>query len=471
MNRFLQSFKYALFDFMAAILAYTCFFYYRKIFVESKKFGVNIPIELGGYFVKSALIIGCFWLCLYLITGTYKNPYRKSRLNEFFQTFLISLIGCVAIFFAMILDDTILSYKTYYVSFLVLFGLHFFLTFIPRFILSSITAYKVHNRLIGFDTIIVGSNEKAKELYEEMSKAKPASGERFVGYVRVDPDTPDLLADDLTNLGPYTKLPDLIAEMGIEDVILAVESSEHHKLEAVLNQLEEKKVIVKIIPDMYDILSGSVKMNSIFGTPLIEIDQRLMPTWQLVSKRAIDIFASLFALIILSPVYLFTALMVKLSSPGPILFKQKRIGLHGKPFYILKFRSMFTDAEKHGPQLSSDNDPRITSWGRIMRKYRLDELPQFYNVLIGDMSLVGPRPEREYYIEKIVEKAPAYRHLHKVQPGITSWGMVKYGYAEDIDEMITRMKYDLLYVENMSLLHDIKILVHTVLIVLQGRGK
>lgn len=430
-----------------------------------------MPVEWDVYFFKSAAAIGAFWILLYLITGTYKRPFRKSRLNELFQTFLISLIGCLLIFFFLILDDTIITYKTYYVSFLVLFGCHFTLTFIPRFILSTITAVKVHSKKIGFNTLIIGSNEKAVELFNEISSTKPYSGEKFQGYVTVGSKTEHLLDEELKCLGHFEELQDIISNHEIEDVIIAVESSEHHLLESVLTELEDLNVTVKIIPDMYDILSGSVKMNSIFGTPLIEIDKQLMPTWQMVLKRTIDIVFSLTAIVLLLPVYLFTTIMVKMSSKGPILFRQERIGLHGKPFMILKFRSMYVDAEKDGPQLSSEHDPRITPWGRIMRKFRLDELPQFFNVLKADMSLVGPRPERQFYVDQIVAKAPAYKHLKQVKPGITSWGMVKYGYAENVDEMVKRMKYDLLYIENMSIMHDVKILVYTVLIVIQGRGK
>lgn len=222
---------------------------------------------------------------------------------------------------------------------------------------------------------------------------------------------------------------------------------------------------------MYDILSGSVKMTSIFGAPLIEITKEIMPAWQQSLKRIFDILVSLMVLTVFSWIYILVALAVKLNSKGPIFYSHERIGWHGKPFLIHKFRSMYTDAEKMGPALSSKNDPRITPLGRFLRKVRLDEIPQFYNVLIGEMSIVGPRPERQFFIDQIIQKAPHYKHLHKVRPGITSWGQVKYGYAENVEEMIERLKYDIIYIENMSLGVDMKILIYTALIVVQGRGK
>ena len=212
-------------------------------------------------------------------------------------------------------------------------------------------------------------------------------------------------------------------------------------------------------------------MTSIFGAPLIQINHEIMPAWQKSAKRVLDISVSIIAIILFLPFYMITAILVGFSSSGGIFYSHERIGINGKPFTMYKFRSMYSDAEKDGPQLSSQEDPRITPFGRFMRKTRIDETPQFFNVIKGDMSLVGPRPERQYFIDQIMERTGHYSHLQRIKPGITSWGQVKYGYAENVDEMIQRMKYDILYLENMSLFVDFKILIYTVLIVLQGRGK
>lgn len=292
----------------------------------------------------------------------------------------------------------------------------------------------------------------------------------FIGFIQAN-GSDTQLKSLMPNLGKVGDLDRVVREYAIQEVIIAIGSSDHAILESVLNKLESSPVEVRIIPDIYDILSGSVRMSSIYGAPLIEIDREIMPQWQRSLKRMMDWGVSIVAILILFPVYLVIGLAVWSTSKGPVFFLQERIGWHGKPFRIIKFRTMVQDAEKAGPQLSSENDPRITPLGKFLRKSRMDELPQFFNVLKGDMALVGPRPERAHFIAKIVERAPHYTHLQKVRPGITSWGQVKYGYAENVDEMIQRLRFDLIYIENMSIALDIKILFYTVLTVLKGRGK
>jgi exopolysaccharide biosynthesis polyprenyl glycosylphosphotransferase len=471
MNRRIQALKYIVTDFFAASLAWALFYLYRKLFIESAKFGYNPEIELDRQFYLGITIIPILWIIVYAFTGTYSDIYRKSRLRELGQTLYISVIGVLVIFFTLLLDDTIVSYKSYYSNFFALLFLHFFITATARLILTTVTGRKIKSRKIGFNTLLVGSNQKALTLYRELEFATQSQGNHFIGFIHIDHNNGHLLKGILPHMGSINDLKKIIDEYKVEEVIIAIESSEHESIGRIINVLEDTRVIVKIIPDMYDILSGSVKMNGIFGAPLIEISPGLMPVWQQVIKRIIDIVISLALLVILSPVFILVALIIKITSRGPVFFVQERIGQHGLPFNIYKYRSMRFDAENGVPMLSSENDSRITPFGRFMRKIRLDEIPQFYNVLIGDMSLVGPRPERQFFIDQIMPIAPHYRHLHKVKPGITSWGQVKFGYAENVEEMVERLKYDVIYIENMSLGLDFKILFYTVKTILQRSGK
>lgn len=464
MNVKLQTIKYVLLDAFAAALAWFSLFTYRKLYIE------YTPIEFNPNFFYALLLIPIFWISLYVLLGLYADIYRRHRLKELGQIISVSGLGVIVLFFAFILDDQIYNYKNYYASILVLFLSHFFFTFLFRIILTSQTVKRVHSGKIGFKTLILGGNDRALAMYEEILHLKKSPGFKFIGFVKVN-GVDNVLEKHLPKLGAYSDLSNIVIKNQIREVIIALESSDHKKIGEILNQLEGLDVRLKIVPDMYDIMSGSVRMTSIFGLPLIQVNRSIMPQWQFTLKRLMDFSFSTLAILLLSPAYILIAVLVKLSSPGTIFFKQQRIGLHGKPFTIYKYRTMVENAEAKGPQLSSSNDSRITKLGKFLRKTRLDEFPQFFNVIKGDMALVGPRPERQHYIDLIMEQAPHYRHLQKVRPGITSWGQVKYGYAENVEQMIQRLKYDVIYIENMSLSVDFKILFYTILTVLKGDGK
>lgn len=453
-----------LLDYLSGALAWALFYFFRKIYIE------KVVVEIDDMFYLGVFLIPFFWISLYYLQGTYFDIKRLFRIKILNLTFIASVIGTIILFFAFLLDDTITIYNLYYQSLLALFVIHFIVSFIPRIIFTSILVKNVHTGKVGFKTIIIGGSDKAVGIFHEIKMLHKGIGTDFIGFVKIN-GSDTQLASELTLLGHVDDLERLIEEHKIESIIIAVESSDHQRLNQFVSRIHGKGIKIHLLPDMFDITSGSVKMNNIFGVLLVELNLEAMPFWQMKVKRLLDILISVVAIILLIPVYLILAIFVKSSSKGPIFFTQERVGLNGKPFNIIKFRTMYVDAELQGPQLSSTDDPRITKSGKIMRKMRLDEFPQFFNVVKGDMSLVGPRPERQHYISLIVEREPQFTQLNSVRPGITSWGQVKYGYAENVDQMVQRMKYDLLYLKNMSLALDFKIMLYTIMIVLKAKGK
>ncbi len=465
MKKSKQAGKYILSDFISASVAWLLFNILRyEVFAidegaDSLLDYLQYPGVLGGQ-----VVIPLFWLVLYYFSGYYNKPFGKSRLTELFSTFITVLIGTVFVFFALLLDDIPRSIDIYYKLFFGMFGLQFFITYIPRLLITQSGMRKIKNREWAMKVLIIGAGGKAVRIAHDLYRL----GYDICGFVSEDERTP-VKADRNQVLGTVEDIPVLMEKENVDEIVLAVESKNNKALLGILYSLYRYKRPIKVLADRFNMLS-KIQLRTIRGIPLVDVtDNNFSPAEQNI-KLFLDKVCSVVALLLLSPLFAYIAWRVKKDSPGPVFFRQERIGYLGQPFWMYKFRTMYVNAEENGPSLSSEDDLRVTPFGRIMRKYRLDELPQFWNVLKGDMSLVGLRPERKYFIDEIVKTAPYYYLLHNVRPGITSLGMVKYGYAASVDKMVERMEYDILYYENMSLTLDLTILIYTVKTVITGKG-
>ena len=467
MNQKKQLTKYIVSDTVSAIIAWFLFFLFRRVVFENvllkEAFTSLSSLNLHILF----LFIPGFWLFVNYFSGYYTCVFRKSRLSEFFTTLIFSFFGCLVIFFLLLFDGRATTYN-YYISFFVLFGLHFLFTYIGRISITQHATKKIHHRVWALNTLIIGTGGNAKSIVGELNAMKQSMGNRIVGFISTDNN--NVKVDNEMVLGTLNDLDSIIINQKIKEIIIAVDNSQSELVFNILGKSYKYNVEVKTIPSLHEIINGNIHMSTIYAMPLVSLSANGMPYWQRNVKRILDIFFSVFFMITLFPVFLFIAIKVKLSSPGSIFYTQERIGKHGKPFNIIKFRTMIEDSESTIPLLTSEDDERVTPFGKILRKYRLDELPQFWNVLKGDMSIVGYRPERQFFIDQIVEQAPHYYLLQKIHPGITSWGMVKYGYADNVDKMAERLEYDIIYIENLSLTIDLKIIIYTFKIIFTGRG-
>ena len=466
-----QLFKYLFADYIAANLAWLAFNIVRYYEIaQYNGFSTLSNFLLFRNVLFGQFIVSFSWLILYYYSGYYNRLFEKSRLSEFFTTFGTVLIGTIFLFFAFLLKILPDSIRVYYEQLAYLFFFTFGFTYLFRSIITYQTARKIRNREWTTNALILGTGEKALQIQKLLNEPTASIAYTIQGFIRINQSDNRKAIDNQFILGGLDDLEALIRDLNTEELIVAIDSDEDEDLLTLLYSLYQYQLPLKLPISHTHLLTGGIKIKTITGLPLFDVTHHNFSEGEKNIKLSLDKFISLFLLVLLSPIYLYLMFRIKKDSEGPIFIKQERIGYLGKPFMMYKFRTMREDAEKNGPTLSSEHDERVTQLGQIMRKYRMDEIPQFWNVLKGDMSIVGPRPERKYYIDQIVKQAPYFYLLHNVRPGITSWGMVKFGYARNINEMVERMQYDILYYENMSLMLDLKIIIYTFQTIFTGKG-
>ncbi len=461
--------QYVVGDFIMANLAWFLLNTYRSIKLATYNSHDIWQFLSSEREIQLQILIPLFWMGIYYYSGYYNKPIHRDRLEELRVTIVSAAIGSLSVFFLAILNDNSLYYQTFYKLLLISFFLQFVLTYAFRFTLTQSLMRLIHQRKFGWHTLVIGAGKRALNFEKELSNLSVGIGSLIQGFIDTGKE-PRKVSEDRV-LGKWEDVDKVIRDYKIREIILAPDSHDEKQLYELLKSLYKYNIPLKAIAGKYSVLSRAVKMTSVFTSPMIEITRDNMPEGQKNVKQTLDVAVALFSLIFLSPLFLYLAWRIKKDSPGKVLYKQERIGYLGKPFYIIKFRTMRENAESSGrPLLSSEDDDRITPFGRVMRKYRLDELPQFWNILKGEMSLVGPRPERKYFVEQIIEKAPYYCLIYNVKPGLTSWATVKNGYANTIEKMLDRLKYDIVYLESRSIGVDFKILFYTIKTIITGEG-
>lgn len=465
---------YVLCDFVAAHIAWCLFStarYYMTIdIVTEHGFSSLWSFLTAPSLVAGQIIIPFFILFVSYLSGYYNGSVLKSRLQEFLTTGVLSFVASLVVFFTILINDAYQERLKNYELIIIMWGILFISQYFFRLTITNIVAGKVRTGEFEINTLLIGYSKYAIEFARKLIKAKDTMGYRIKGFVRLESDTYTNSNEWKLPVYEFNELDQLCQQEHIQTLIITTQSKNRNNTLNLINHLFRYNLPIKIHPELYDILLSRIRHANIIGEPLIDIAQSNMTECQKSVKRTLDIIISTMALVLLSPFLAVVALLIKHDSKGPVFYRQERIGKSGKPFYIYKFRTMVYNAESATPQLSSENDRRITKVGKTLRKYRIDEIPQFWNVIKGEMSIVGPRPERKYFADQIIEKAPYYALVYQVRPGITSWGMVKFGYATNVEEMIARAKYDLIYIENMSLLIDLKIIAYTVRTVVTGKG-
>ena len=464
MNKRLEKILVLLIDFVTINVSWAIYFVLK---VESGLFdSFSNPVFLIPMFT-----VYIYWVLIFLFIGMYRSWFATSRFDEVSTLFKASFVGILILFSVIMYDDSVhnVPSQTRYVI-LIYWGIFFVLVAFGRVIVRSIQRNLLIKGVGRRGAIIVGFNPKAHKIHDSIDKHR-GLGLDVKAYTAVKRENVGKEYNGIKAVNTTNHLRSVINKYDAKEVIIALEKNEDDIFMKVIEKTEGIDIGLKIVPDLYEIISGQAKTTQLYGFPLIDIKPQLMQEWEKKVKRLMDITLSFMFLIFASPIMLATAIAIKLESKGPVFYKQERMGINGTTFKIIKFRSMRQDAEKlSGPVWATKDDPRITKVGKFIRKVRIDEIPQVINVLKGEMSFVGPRPERPHFVEKLSEEIPLYRRRLKVRPGITGWAQVKHKYDETIEDVKNKLRYDLFYIENISLRMDLKIIFRTVFVVLFGKG-
>lgn len=444
-------------DLLFINLAWTFYYFFR---IESGWIKYANPPS----FLLPLIVVYFYWLIIFSFAGLYEHWFVRSRFDEFASVFKTVSFGCFILFFIIFIDD-FMNNAPIISRFLIL--IYWIVMVISvstgRIVIRSIQRNLLQKGIGQRNAFIIGSGDKATELRNMIGKF-PQLGYKILGLVSPD------AGNEQTSIGRLENIQKLIKDNEVTEILIALETNEKEKLIDILRYCTEEKVNMKILPDMYEIVSGMAKTNQIYGVPLIEVMPDIMSVSGKLTKRILDVTISFFTLLILSPLLLLVSVIIKLDSKGPVFYRQIRVGRKGKEFHMYKFRSMIATAEEYGPEWSGENDPRITRTGKILRKTYLDEVPQMINVLKNEMSLIGPRPERPYFVEQLKKEIPYYYKRLTVKPGITGWAQIKHKYDSSLEDVKTKIQYDFYYIENMSLKLDFKIMINTIIVIFLMKG-
>lgn len=460
---------YVISDWITTVLAFLAFDICRFYILQLEN-GTLLKLEeyiLMPKMILEQIFIPIGLLGVYWLSGFYNRPIDKSRVHELIVTFCTAVFNAILLFFLLLIDDRGPLASKDYMMILVSFLWLFIFTYIGRFTVTNMMRSYALRHQLQYNVLIVGTSSNISRVRKTLQISSRAMRYNIVGYIKIPGEIDNNISGKYWNLDD---IDEVCKNEYIDQIILAPRDSKESVVLRLLDRLFHLDIPIKIMPDTLSYVTSAIRLTDILGEPFIDLTSSPLSDCAMNVKLTFDKILSALILLGISPLMICLMIGVKKSSKGSIFYKQERIGLKRKPFYIWKLRTMYENAEEKGPMLSSDNDPRITPIGRFLRKYRLDELPQFWNVLKGDMSIVGPRPEREYFIRKIIKHAPYYALVFQVRPGITSWGMVKFGYASDVRQMVERTKFDLIYITNMSLALDLKIIIYTFRTIIKGSG-